>query len=58
MKGKPVYLMTSSDMGDIIECVHQKSPLSSEDFTTMNMEIRTHSRNLIDEVILQKGLPQ
>ena len=58
MKGKPVYLMTNSNMGDIIECVHQKSPLSSEDFNTMNMEIRTHSRNLIDEFISQKGLPQ
>jgi hypothetical protein len=51
MKGKPVYLMTNSDMGDIIECVHQKSPLSSEDFNTMNMEIRTHSRELIDSFL-------
>ena len=58
MKGKPVYLMTNSDMGDIIECIHHKTPLSSEDFNKMNMEIRTHSKNIITEFISQKGLPQ
>jgi hypothetical protein len=50
--------MTNSDMGDIIECVHHKTPLSSEDFNKMNMEIRTHSKNIITEFISQKGLPQ
>lgn len=53
MKGKPVYLMVNSDMGDIIEMIHQKSPLSSEDFNDINMEIRTHSR----ETLLRKVLP-
>lgn len=51
MKGKPVYLMVRADMGDVIEGIHQESPLSSEDFNSLNMEIRTHSRNLIDQLI-------
>ena len=48
MKGKPVYLMVNSDMGDIIEMIHQRTPLSSEDFNDINMEIRTHSRDRIN----------
>lgn len=51
MKGKPVYLMTKADMGDIIECVHQKTPLSSDDFRSIDMEIRTHSRELLESVV-------
>ena len=51
MKGKPVYLMVRADMGDVIEGIHQKTPLSSEDFNSLNMEIRTHSRELIDQLL-------
>ena len=47
MKGKPVYLMIHSDMGDIIELIHQRSPLSSDDFNDLNMEIRNHSRETL-----------
>jgi len=47
MKGKPVYLMVHSDMGDIIELIHQRSPLSSDDFNDLNMEIRNHSRETL-----------
>lgn len=51
MKGRPVYLMVNSDMGDVIECIHQKSPLSSEDFNDINMEIRTHSRETLESFL-------
>ena len=47
MKGKPVYLMVHSEMGDIIELIHQRSPLSSDDFNDLNMEIRNHSREFL-----------
>ena len=47
MKGKPVYLMVHSDMGGIIELIHQRSPLSSDDFNDLNMEIRNHSRETL-----------
>ena len=47
MKGKPVYLMVHSEMGDIIELIHQRSPLSSDDFNDLNMEIRNHSRETL-----------
>jgi hypothetical protein len=48
MRGKDVYLMTNSDMGDIIEVIHMNSPLSSYDYDGLNMEIRTHSRKLVE----------
>lgn len=56
MKGRPVYLMVQADMGDIIEMIHQESPLSSEDFNDINMEIRTHSRELVNSWV--QGLGQ
>jgi len=49
MKGsnKPIlqrnWLLINTDMGDILEYLHKKSPLSSEDFSEVNMEIRNHS---------------
>ena len=48
MKGKDVFLMVNSDMGDIIEIIHQHKTLSSEDYNELNMEIRTHSRELVE----------
>ena len=48
MKGKDIFLMTNSDMGDIIEIIHQHKPLSSSDYDDLNMEIRTNSRELVD----------
>jgi len=53
MKGKPVYLMIHSDMGDIIELIHQRSPLSSDDFNDLNMEIRNHSREVLTKSLSQ-----
>ena len=36
-------IMTSSDMGDVIEYIHSNSPLSDEDLMTVNKLIRDHS---------------
>ena len=47
-----VWLMTTSDMGDIIEYLHKKSPLSSEDFSNINMLIREDS---LEKLNLQMG---
>jgi hypothetical protein len=47
MRGKPVFLMTTCDMGDIIEIIHQMTPLSSKDFNDLNMEIRNHSKDVL-----------
>ena len=38
-----IYLLTHSDMGDVIEYIHKKTPLSSKDFNEVQMGIRTHS---------------
>ncbi len=58
MKGKDVFLMTNSDMGDIIELIHQKKPLTSDDFNDINMEIRTDSRNKLESYtsLMGRGL--
>jgi hypothetical protein len=40
-----IYLLTHSDMGDVIEYIHKKTPLTSEDFNEVQMSIRTHSLN-------------
>jgi len=37
----------SADMGDVIEYIHKKSPLSSEDFTEVDMMIREDSFQFI-----------
>lgn len=55
MKGKPVYLMVHSEMGDIIELIHQRSPLSSDDFNELNMEIRNHSREVLSKSLSNVG---
>jgi hypothetical protein len=58
MKGKDVYLMVNSDMGDIIEIIHQHKPLTSEDHNDLNMEIRQHSRQVLHDFtsLMGKGL--
>ena len=38
-----VYMIISSDMGDVIEYIHKKTPLSPERFNEVQMGIRTHS---------------
>lgn len=50
-KTKPLrqknWLLINSDMGDILEYVHKKTPLSSEDFNGVNMTIREHSLSVL-----------
>ncbi len=38
-----IYLLSHSDMGDVIEYIHKKTPLSSDDFNEVQMGIREHS---------------
>ena len=46
-----VLLLTSCEMGDIIEKINMDSPLSSEDLTGMTMEIREHSLQCVEDYI-------
>jgi hypothetical protein len=43
-----VHLLTHVDMGDIIEYVHKKTPLSSKDFNEVQMLIREDSKNRVE----------
>lgn len=43
----PIYLLTECDMGDVIEYVHKISPLTSDEITEVNMDIRFHSLNVL-----------
>jgi hypothetical protein len=47
-----VLLLTECDMGDIIEKINIDSPLSSEDLTSITMEIREHSLQCVEEFIM------
>jgi hypothetical protein len=46
-----VLLLTSCEMGDIIEKINIDSPLSSEDLTGITMEIREHSLQCVEDFI-------
>jgi hypothetical protein len=50
-----VLLLSNVDMGDIIERIHQDTPLKSEDLTNMSMNIRNHSLGKVEEFISQRG---
>ena len=48
---KKIYMITSSDMGDVIEYINKISPLSDNDLGDMNKIIRDDSLNrLLDFV--------
>jgi len=47
-----IYLLTHSDMGDVIEYIHKKTPLSSEKFSEVQMGIREHSLNQLQEFVI------
>jgi hypothetical protein len=57
MKGqsKPIVqeplVLIRVDMGDIIEYIHRKTPLCSDNFNDINMEIRTDSRERVNKFI-------
>lgn len=40
-----IFLLTNSDMGDVLEYIHKKSPLSPTKFNEIQMGIRNHSLN-------------
>ena len=42
-----VYVITSSDMGDVIEYINKKSPLTDEDLLSINKIIRDDSLNIL-----------
>jgi tRNA A-37 threonylcarbamoyl transferase component Bud32 len=44
-------VLTSTDMGDVIEYMHKKSPLSSEDLSSINKLIRDHSLSVVDNYL-------
>lgn len=43
LQPQSIFLLTTSDMGDVIEFLHKESPLSSEDINDLQMYIREHS---------------
>ena len=57
MKGqsKPIVqeplVLIRVDMGDIIELIHKKTPLCSDNFNEINMEIRTDSRQRLTDFL-------
>ena len=54
-KNKPIQqtflVLTSTDMGDVIEYIHKKSPLSSEDLSSINKLIRDHSLLVVENYL-------
>ena len=44
-------LMVHCSMGDIIERVHVNTPLTSEDFQNISMDIRNHSLSKVEEFL-------
>ena len=54
-KKKPIVqnflVLTSTDMGDVIEYIHKKSPLSSEDLSSINKLIRDHSLREVENYL-------
>ena len=46
-----IHLLTSVDMGDIIEYVHKKTPLCSDNFSEVQMTIREDSRRRLMEFL-------
>lgn len=51
-----VLLLTKVEMGDVIEKIHQDSPLTSDDLTNMSMSIRNHSLQRVEDFIYDRGL--
>lgn len=43
----PIVLMMESDMGDVIEWVHKKTPLGSKDLERLQYYIREHSKSIL-----------
>ena len=54
-KNKPivqdVMLLVKSEMGDIIDEINSISPLNEDDFNSLQMEIRTSSRDVLKKYL-------
>ena len=46
-----IHLLTHSDMGDVIEYINKKTPLSSDDFNEVQMGIREHSLSRLNDYL-------
>lgn len=44
-------LMVHCSMGDIVEKIHMTTPLTSEDFQNISMDIRNHSLSKVEEFL-------
>jgi len=55
LQPQTVLLLTETDMGDVIEYIHKESPLSSEDHNDLQMYIRIHSLQTIQEHLSPQG---
>ena len=47
LQSELMYILITSDMGDVVEYIHKKSPLKSEDINEIQMMIREDSREFI-----------
>lgn len=56
LQPQKVHLLTSSDMGDVIEYLHKDSPMMSEDLNDLQMYIREHSLKTLQEYLRVQGL--
>jgi len=50
---KKIYMITSSDMGDVIEYINKISPLKDGDITNINKIIRDDSLGRLNEYLKQ-----
>lgn len=51
-----VLQLIKTDMWKVITVINQETPLSEGDFNDLNMEIRNHSLQYVEEFISEKGL--
>ena len=56
LQPQSVLLLTETDMGDVIEYIHKEYPLSSDDHNDLQMYIREHSLQVIQEHLKVQGL--
>ena len=53
-----VLQLIKTDMWKVITVINQETPLSEGDFNDLNMEIRNHSLQYVEEFISQRGSHQ
>jgi hypothetical protein len=51
LQPQSIFLLTTSDMGDVIEFLHKESPLSSKDINDLQMYIREHSLEQLNRFV-------